>query len=240
MPILIETDIAPAVDLSLRPTQETYDTLQQAYDDANWALFDGGLPNCLITLQRRARTMGYFSADRFTRRDGQRTHELALNPSSLRDCTLIDSLSVVIHEMIHAWQQHHGHPGRGRYHNREFADKSKNLGLHPSSTGEKGGKETGDSMSHYIIEGGPFERFAREMIAKGFDLTWMETPPPMASDRTIDGGNSDEQAEPKAGRRVRYICPRAHKDEREDLFKAWARDGAELKCAEHDVLMEPG
>lgn len=145
---------------SLRPTQDTYDGFQKAYDEANYVLFGGQLPNCLITLQRRARTMGYFSPSRFTRGDGHKTDEMALNPAYFRDCELIDTLAVLVHEMIHVWQEHFGKPGRGRYHNREFAEKSKSLGLMPSSTGEPGGAETGDRMSHYILEGGPFECFA--------------------------------------------------------------------------------
>lgn len=237
-PALIDLDPMERVDPSLRPTQDTYDALQQAYDDANWALFDGALPNCLITLQRRPRTMGYFAPDRFVRGDGRRTHELALNPTSLRGCTLIDALSVLVHEQLHVWQQHHGQPGRGRYHNRQFAEASKRLGLHPSDTGEPGGKETGDAMSHYIVEGGPFERFARGMIDRGFRPAWTEAPPPR--DRSIDGADEEQDTASKAGKRVRYVCPHPHADEREDQLKAWARDGAELKCARHDVTMEPG
>ena len=54
-----------AFDGSIKPTRETYDQIQQAYDYFNRALFKGELPNCLITLQRRNRTYGYFSGDRF-------------------------------------------------------------------------------------------------------------------------------------------------------------------------------
>lgn len=39
--------------LQVRSTKDTYDRLQQAYEHFNRALFDGTLPNALITLQRR-------------------------------------------------------------------------------------------------------------------------------------------------------------------------------------------
>jgi hypothetical protein len=58
---------------AFRPTRETYDPLQQAYENLNRALFDNSLPNCLITLQRSKRTYGYFCGDRFARPDGQLT-----------------------------------------------------------------------------------------------------------------------------------------------------------------------
>jgi hypothetical protein len=32
------------------------------------------------------------------------------------------------------------------------------LGLTPSHTGEPGGKRTGERVSHYIVEGGPYAR----------------------------------------------------------------------------------
>jgi len=43
------------------PTEEAYTELQKAYDFFNHALFGNKLPPCLITLQRKARTYGYFA-----------------------------------------------------------------------------------------------------------------------------------------------------------------------------------
>jgi len=39
--------------------------LGAAFEHFNIELFDGTLPVCLITLQRRRSTYGYFSPDRF-------------------------------------------------------------------------------------------------------------------------------------------------------------------------------
>ena len=39
-------------------------------------------------------------------------------------------------------------------YDRQWAAKMREIGLQPSSTGEEGGKETGQSMSHYIIPDG--------------------------------------------------------------------------------------
>lgn len=64
------------------PTFETYNELQTAYDFFNTRLFDGGLPPCLITLQREKRTYGYFSSKRFVgSKSGQMVDEIAMNPS---------------------------------------------------------------------------------------------------------------------------------------------------------------
>src|SRR4029077_9417087 len=110
-----------AFDGSIRPTKETYDQIQQAYDTLNRALFKGELPNCLITLQRRNRTYGYFSGDRFGRSDGLVTDEIALNPRHFHNPPCTEVSATPPHEMPHLWQYHHGKPARGRYHNREWA-----------------------------------------------------------------------------------------------------------------------
>jgi hypothetical protein len=47
------------------PTEQAYAELQHAYDVFNMQLFGGTLPPCLITMQRRPRTYGYFSRDRW-------------------------------------------------------------------------------------------------------------------------------------------------------------------------------
>jgi hypothetical protein len=69
-------------------TLAEYGGFQKAYDFFNVALFEGALPNLLVTLQRKANTRGYFSPDRFSARDNDRTvHELALNPNTFDGST---------------------------------------------------------------------------------------------------------------------------------------------------------
>ena len=52
------------------PTQRTYTTLDDAYRFFNDRLFNGGLPACLITMQRSKKAYGYFAGGRFGTRDG--------------------------------------------------------------------------------------------------------------------------------------------------------------------------
>lgn len=215
----------------LRPTKETYDQLQQAYEHLNRNLFQGALPNCLITLQRRKRSYGYFAADRFGRTDGSVTDEIALNPSHFRSRPVAEVLATLGHEMVHLWQHHHGQPGRGRYHNKEWAAQMKAIGLQPTDTGEEGGKETGDSVHHYILPGGRFERAVKKLTDRGYTITWTEAPQPAASgDEGSAGTEGREQS--KSGKRIKYTCPRC------DL-KAWAKHEAKLVCGEHMERMEP-
>jgi len=222
-------------DTAVSPTEETYTGFQKAYDFLNRKIFDGELPNCLITLQRRNRTYGYFSGDRFGRTDGVVTDEIALNPSHFHNRTVADVLSTLAHEMVHLWQHHHGTPGRGRYHNRQWAGRMKAIGLQPSSTGQEGGDETGDSVSHYILPDGPFDRAVRTLLTRGFSIQWTEKPPPAVKapgeDEGADGGEGGEAEGTKSGKRVKYTCPRCH-------LNAWAKHDVQLVCGTDMAAME--
>lgn len=158
----------------MKPTAETYNELQLAYDTFNAKLFDGLLPECLITLQRENRTYGYFSSERFANRHGAKTDEIALNPSYFAVVPLIETMQTLAHEMAHLWQFHLGTPGRGRYHNTEWADKMEAIGLMPSSTGKPGGKRTGDCMADYPIEGGRFIEVCSQLLTQDFRISWYD------------------------------------------------------------------
>jgi hypothetical protein len=89
------------------PTTKTYSEIQFAYDVFNKELFDGALPECVITLESRSKkrfkNLGFFSAERFVNVWEQRepTHSdgLSLNPTAFTTCGIIDVLSILAHEM---------------------------------------------------------------------------------------------------------------------------------------------
>lgn len=164
----------------MEPTSTTYAELRVAYDTFNVELFAGALPPCLLTLQREKRTYGYFSANRFATRAGQTTDEIALNPEYFAVVPVVEVLQTVVHEMVHLWQSHFGKPGRGRYHNAEWADKMESIGLMPSSTGQPGGRRVGDCMADYVIPNGRFAAVVEDLLSNGrYGITWYDrfTPP---------------------------------------------------------------
>ena len=77
----------------INPTRQTYSELRKVYDYLNAELFENKLPHCLITLQRRKGTYGYFAAERFGRDSGERTDEIALNPQLFAERTIEENLS---------------------------------------------------------------------------------------------------------------------------------------------------
>lgn len=218
---------------TIKPTKETYDAFQQAYDALNKSLFKGELPNCLITLQRLSRTYGYFSGDRFSREDDHETDEIALNPTHFHDRPAQEILATLAHEMVHLWQHHFGKAGRGRYHNKQWAEKMKNIGLQPTDTGEEGGKEIGDKVHHMILPDRHFERCVNKLLARGFTITWVEKPRAGPASNP-EGGGENSEGESKSGKRVKYICTHDECDQ-----KAWAKHDANLICGHHMLPMNP-
>lgn len=179
------------------PTEATYDELQIAFDFFNTHLFDGQLPQCLITLQREKRTYGYFSPERFINTDGEKTDEIAMNPAYFAICPPEEVLQTLVHEMTHLWQYHFGKAGRAGYHNKEWAFKMESIGLMPSATGKEGGAKTGDKMSDYIIKGGRFEKVAVSLLTRSFRISWADRFPAREKIEQAIAENSIDDIKPE-------------------------------------------
>jgi hypothetical protein len=192
-------------------TLKEYQGFQRAYDFFNRELFAGSLPQVLVTLQRHANTRGYFSPERFKGRvEKAAVHELALNPDTFTGRTDELILSTLTHEMCHVWQETHGEPSRRGYHNRQWAGKMRQVGLQPTSTGEPGGMETGQSITHYIIPEGLYAKAYAQLASSGYQLHWQSLPA---------GGSAKKSSKNK------FTCPECGQN-------AWAKPGAHLICGE--------
>jgi predicted SprT family Zn-dependent metalloprotease len=206
----------------LNPTKRAYDDLAAAYDFFNTRLFQETLPRCLITMQRKNKAYGYFAGGRFSSVDGKEiTDEIALNPSHFKARTTEQSLSTLVHEMVHLWQHHHGQPSRSSYHNKEWAAQMKAVGLVPSDTGAPGGNETGQRVSHYIAPGGAFAYACAALVADGFAVPYVE----------LWGEAEKTTRKTKAASKTKYTCPEC------DL-NAWAKPDVHLRCGDCETAME--
>ena len=192
----------------------------EAYDYFNDKLFDGSLPGAIVTLQRRRGARGYYSWDRFmSKEDGRddKADEIALNPDDFeRDDKEI--LSTLVHEMCHQKARCDGVAGRPGYHNKAWGEIMKNIGLHPSNTSEPGGKQTGQNMSHYIIDGDLFDTHAIGLIESGFKLYWF-------------GLKNPTVKRPKS--KFKYTCHGC-------MINAWAKKDVSILCGEcgNPLVME--
>lgn len=203
------------------PTIETYEGLDKAFNHFNEELFENRLPPVMFTLTRKRGAHGYFWAEQFKHReDGDTTHEIALNPTTM-DRTLEAVLSTLVHEMTHLEQQEHGTPGKKGHHNKEWVRYMERVGLIPSDTGEPGGKQTGRKMTHYIDPEGVFVEALNRLVDTGFDLPYFTTP--------VEGS----AAKKKDLSKVKRTCPCCD-------AKAWAKQGMRIICGdcEQDMIEE--
>jgi hypothetical protein len=89
----------------------------------------------------------------------------------------------------------------------------------PTDTGEAGGKTTGQNVTHYIMDGGPFDRAADELLTAGFQLQWQSY--------VFDA----EEGRRKTASKTKYTCPDCG-------LNAWARPSAYLVCGDCELQIE--
>ena len=77
------------------------------------------------------------------------------------------------------------------------------IGLQPTSTGEPGGKETGQSVTHYIMPEGRYARAYAKLAATGFQLHWQSLP-------------ASKHAKAKKSSKTKFTCPECGQN-------AWAK-----------------
>jgi len=202
-------------------TIQEYSNLAHAYAYFNEHLFDNELPDCLITLKRdRPERLGHYHGLVVHHRvDKKTTDEISLNIVSFPSRTDTEILSTLVHEMVHLWQENLGDPPRKAYHDRQWGRKMKEVGLHPSSTGQPGGEESGQRMTHYIVEGGLFDHYCQALLSSGYKINWQ---------MMIDQPGEKERKKSK----VKYTCPDCDQN-------AWAKPEAKLVCGDCMVSMEP-
>lgn len=199
------------------PTTQTYTSLSTAYEFFNRELFGGTLPPCLITMQRHKGAYGYFSGDRFANTSNPKeiTDEIALNPNHFATRKAVEVLSTLAHEMCHLWQHHFGKRPRSGYHDRQWAAKMHEIGLLPTDTGELGGKETGQKVSHVIEENGRFACAVAKLL--------VDHPAILYSDRSANSAIRVKRAADQVASKTKYTCPSCR-------LHAWAKPKVLLVC----------
>jgi hypothetical protein len=225
--------------MPLSPTQRQLRSIEKAYAYFNRTLFHKKLPACVMTLGRAGRVRwigGMASHVWFQEGEEDRIHQITLD-SRLFAYEIMEVYGTLVHEMVHLWQTENGQPSKNAFHNREWAFKMREVGLIPSETGKPGGKEIGENVSHYIEEGGRFEKaFSKMPKSCRYELTTRSsdelypaavmTPLPKKS-----------QASPKSRRRsstgkTTYVCPKCGQ-------RAYGGQKLMINCGVCEVAMEP-
>lgn len=212
------------------PTVQAYQPLIDAFDHFNREHFGGELPACIITLQReQERVLGYYHANRFGHRErpGVTTDEIAMNPRHFQTRSLEETLSTLVHEMVHLWQHHDpkGNPSRTGYHNKTWSEKMQDIGLRPTHDGTPNGRLHGQKMTQIIVSGGPFDVACKNLISQEFRLAWYDRLHEMT--RVVSGNGSDTPPAPttSAGKRTKFTCPKCDAN-------AWGKPTLKVICGD--------
>lgn len=224
-------------------TTAQFKTLDDLYKFYNEAIFDGTLAECIVNMSRHGGAYGFFAAERWRSNQGDKrvVHEISINPDYMNR-TNKEWHSTLVHEMCHLWQQDNGNPSRNGYHNKEWAKKMVEVGLMPSDTGAVGGKMTGQSLTHYVIEGGLFDRVFDTLKSDDLDALRLKYLPTLAALSSKPGSRGDEgqgeeegDEEPgkkkRQGVKIKYTCPCGN--------NVWGKPDLKLRCNECEGDFEP-
>lgn len=200
---------------NIKPTKEMSKALQSMRDFLNMSLFDGGLPECFITLTRNKNVIGgYHSHDQWQNDNGTQVAEIGINSNFVVDGDQVTLMNVLLHELIHLEQHHKGTQGRAGYHNQDFADRCYQLGLEVTCHDQgREGKQTGNKISTTLLHQG----MAQKAIALcDIDLPYWtsqiididtEGNPKEGQPPTLQGRMPEPKKKGASGSRTKFVCP---------------------------------
>lgn len=175
-------------------------------------------PPCILAIEYRLRRYRGFAAKAvWSAQHGRKLDQLTLVFDRGQPLDVKKLASTLAHEMIHATQFADNTSGVHNYHNADFRERMRSIGLQTSQTGEPGGATIGVGMTHYIIEGGPFDRVMDEILAEGFQFPCEVAIP------TPDKSGGAKPATKRDPSKVKYYCPRCGQN-------AWAKLISSFKC----------
>lgn len=226
---------------------QLHDDFQYAFDWFNNHLFEGKLPRPFWVTVRKRNVLAHYAPKRWASQDDKNGNapvvvdEMGINPDYMLLRGVEDFLSSIVHEMMHQWQESFAEtkPRRG-YHDAVWADAMEAVGLMPSSTGAEGGKRTGQSMDHYIVDG-KFRDACRVLLDNGYGIRWAGAIEefhgagaafiPAIEKWGIEGVGEKPKPKAKAQTRAKFVCPKCE-------AKAWAKPTASLMCGDCKEVME--
>jgi predicted SprT family Zn-dependent metalloprotease len=203
----------------MKPTTEQAQAYQGLYEYFNKELFGDVLSDdVMLNFSRKGQSFGFFRPIAWQGESEATLGEISLNPDHMKR-GLEPVCGTLVHAMVHKLQHEQGTPSSGKGHNREWGEMMKRVGLYPSSTAQPGGKETGDKVSHYVIEGGVFDLLMKKLPSE-LKFPFMG----------LDGTIQKVKKTPKKSK-FRYACG-------ECGMRVWAKEGVNVVCGECGVELK--
>lgn len=223
------------------PTPQQAACLQSMFDHFNGELFNGTLDRHSVILcwtHAHQIKAGYYYPNRWTDDGGNALAELSINARCMRERTVTELSSYMVHEMIHMEQHTAGTTGRPGYHNAGFIERAQRLGFKAvNERGEEVGVGQGaHACDLHPAEGGAFLRALASLPEEAIPAYEAEGGVPAEESeegreqRQEDGGTPPSvppKPRAKGGKRSKYVCPVCGQ-------AAWSKPGANLLCGNEE------
>ncbi|MBW4590117.1 hypothetical protein G7B40_039885 [Aetokthonos hydrillicola Thurmond2011] len=168
--------------VTISPNLVLWGSYEQAFEYFNEKLFENRLPPCILNLNAKGRSWGYFKKDIWKGEKDTPHHEICLNPWLLsQEGDLI--FQMLVRCMVHLWEHTHGEPSKiTRYCSVEFTQKMQEIGL-PCE------EACGLNLKHKVDENGKYAAVRPVAIRDFFPL------------------QSQVELEKPRKTRIKYECP---------------------------------
>ena len=199
------------------PTTTLATELQTAFDHFNKTIFGGALPHVMLRVERLKKYKGYFKGGCWgaTVTDSN-VSEIVMDPILFRERKLAETLSTLVHEMVHLQDHVNGTAPKKAYHGKSWVAIMNTVGLTPvimDAKGNKTGKATGVNSTHKIVIGAPFDVSCKALLATGYQITWSAAP---------EAPKPEKGKKKRAGGKFKYAA---------DCGTAfWAKPGLVAEC----------
>lgn len=198
-----------------------YDELSKVFEIYNERLFNSQLPECIITLQRKFNTKGYFSAKRFiSLNSSEYKHEIAINPDYFGMTSTPEIFSTIVHEMCHLSMEIKGKSCTDGYHDSKWAKEMLRVGLIPTDNGKEDGKKTGFKITHIIKPDGLFYEVTKEIMNMGLRINFGDRN--FLKDKSfMETEVEKKKKETLSGKKFKYSC---------GCSNVWGKKDLVIKC----------
>ena len=215
-----------------KPTLLQFQAIQEAYDFYNkelfYPVFGQLLSPVMLSLNDNYKRVsyGYYAFDKYKDEEGNLLSLINLTPEYLTR-TFIKVMGTLVHEMCHHYQYTLGvkKGKRTAYHDKEFAEIMERVGLICSTTGEPGGKQTGRRVSHYVLDGGAFEKLT------------IDAPESLKTPFTINNNlfgrerNFRDEHSKTLKLKIKYECPNCKN-------KVWGKPNLQINCVPCNTILK--
>ena len=200
----------------------SYYNLSMVFDLMNKEFFENKLTDVIITVVRKNQSKGYYYEKSFIEGNKQIIPEIALNPDLFQfDEKIV--LSTLLHEMCHHYQALYGTTSKNNYHNKEFSEIMKNVGLQTYDL--KTNKSVGYAVTHNIIPDGKYDTFYNSLKEKGNIIDFKSYHQTLA----LNGGSPEDEEEieklkkkARQKKKIKYTCKCG--------CNVWGKPGLNIKC----------